>query len=50
MKSKIRIRKDENGKTFAIITNKLISKDEKKEIALKRDEVLQKKLNKTVTT
>ena len=46
MKSKIRVRKDENGKSFAIITHRLITKDEKKELAARKDELLEKKLNK----
>ena len=42
MKSKIRVRKDENGKSFAIITHRLITKDEKKELAARKDELLEK--------
>jgi len=49
MKSKIRVRKTEEGLSYAVITNKLISKEEKKEIALKREEIIQKKLTKTTS-
>ena len=50
MKSKIRVRKSEEGQTYAVITHKLITKDEKKELAAKRDEIIQKKLTKPVST
>ena len=46
MKSKIRVRKDESGNSYAVITHKLISKEEKKELAIKRDEIIEKKKNK----
>ena len=48
MKSKIRIRKAENGGTYAVITNKLITKEQKKELIQKRDEFLQKKKENTL--
>lgn len=50
MKSKIRIRKNEDNLTYAVITHKLITKDEKKELAAKREEIIQKKLTKTVSS
>ena len=45
MKSKIRIKKAENGKTFAVITHKLISREDKKLLIEWRDEMIKKKHN-----
>ena len=43
MKSKIRVRKTQDGETYSVTTHKLISKDEKKEIQEKREEIINKK-------
>lgn len=47
MKSKIRIKKIENGGIYTVTTHKLISKDEKKQLAEKREEILKKKNSQT---
>jgi len=43
MKSKIRIRKSEDGGIYTVTTHKLISKDEKKQLVEKREEIIKKK-------
>lgn len=40
MKSKIRIRKSEDGGIYTVTTHKLISKDEKKQLVEKREEII----------
>ncbi len=49
LKSKIRIRKAENGGVYAVITHKIITKDEKKSLLEKRNEILSKKYIKKAT-
>ena len=46
MKSKIRIRRADNGGVYTVTTHKLICKDEKKQIVEKRNEIAQKKQSK----
>lgn len=43
MKSKIRIRKAENGEIYTVTTHRLITREEKKLLAEKREEILKKK-------
>ena len=43
MKSKLRIKRAENGMTFAVITHKFISKDDRKLLIEWRDEIIKKK-------
>ena len=43
MKSKLRVKRSEDGKVFAVITNKFVSKEDRKALIEWRDEIVKKK-------